>query len=180
MKNKWILWVFILALTVIVLIVVNNQITQDSIPLSQLIPEGDTLQQPVIEYEFVTEEPRAEAKLLKLPSGVQNVLPEKIQPAQRTNSLNQPTPKISQETQGKFFTIQVASFKDRNQAQQVLEQISKEGLPGFIMDRDLGEKGKWYRVCVGKFDTRVPAEELLAKIKITHETSFILSASQTP
>jgi cell division septation protein DedD len=65
------------------------------------------------------------------------------------------------------FTINVASFKPRERAEQYVEELKKLGVDAYVYEVDLGEKGKWHRVAVGRFPTLKEAkdykEELIKK-----------------
>ena len=75
----------------------------------------------------------------------------------------------------KLLTIQVHSFQNQAKAQRALDEIQKSGFAGFLMKRDLKEKGIWYRVCVGEFPTRKDAETELAKVKAKYKDSFLIN-----
>ena len=74
----------------------------------------------------------------------------------------------------KPLTIQVHSFQDQAKAQKALDDLSKQGFSAEIIKRDLKEKGVWYRVCVGEFETQKQAEEELAKLKEKYKDSFVI------
>lgn len=75
----------------------------------------------------------------------------------------------------KPLTIQVHSFQDQAKAQKALEDLRKQGFSGYIIKRDLKEKGIWYRVCVGEFETKQQAEEALTKLKEKYKDSFVIA-----
>lgn len=70
---------------------------------------------------------------------------------------------------GKFFAVQAKAFREKDDAMIFLSYIRKEFRRSkhkpFIMPVELPGKGKWYRVRIGKFQTRVEAE----KFKSTFE-----------
>lgn len=73
--------------------------------------------------------------------------PERVQvePAQ----LEQPEPGESS-----VFTLQVASFDTREEAQDFVSDLRSRGHPVFLVRTSTPERGTWYRVRVGPFHTR--------------------------
>lgn len=76
-------------------------------------------------------------------------------------------------TAGVGFTIQVASFQDKARAELVSEELKKKGYIPVISAKDLGDKGTWYRVWVGDFESEEKARELLKTLKEDYKDSFI-------
>jgi cell division septation protein DedD len=74
---------------------------------------------------------------------------------------------------GAGFTIQVASFQDKARAELVSEELKKKGYIPVISAKDLGDKGTWYRVWVGDFESEEKARELLKRLKEDYKDSFI-------
>jgi len=73
----------------------------------------------------------------------------------------------------KKFTIQVASFQDKARAEIVANGLKHKGYQPVISPKELPEKGTWYRVFVGDFDSEEDAKSLLDKLKEEHKDSFI-------
>jgi septal ring-binding cell division protein DamX len=57
------------------------------------------------------------------------------------------------------YTINLASFRQRQRADQHVEKLKKLGIAPFIWEVDLGDKGKWHRVSVGTFSTLGEAKD---------------------
>ena len=73
------------------------------------------------------------------------------------------------------FTIQIASFKDRESAEVTLKGIQAAGHSAYVVSKDLGAKGTWYRIYVGKFQTKEEANQKLSEIKPNYSSSFVIS-----
>ena len=73
------------------------------------------------------------------------------------------------------FTIQVASAKDKEAAERQLKTVQAAGHPAYLVRKDLGDKGVWYRIYVGQFNSKSAANEYLSKVKGTYRDSFIIS-----
>jgi soluble lytic murein transglycosylase len=63
------------------------------------------------------------------------------------------------------FTIQIASFSEVEQAEEMKEALKSKGYPAFIQRVDLPGKGTWYRVRVGTFSTKEEAKQYGDTIK---------------
>ncbi|MBL7101106.1 MAG: SPOR domain-containing protein [Nanoarchaeota archaeon] len=75
--------------------------------------------------------------------------------------------------QQKPFTIQVASFQDSMKAEKVVEELEKAEFSAIVSAKHLDEKGVWYRVYVGDFDSEEEASGLLNTLKKDYKDSFI-------
>jgi len=95
---------------------------------------------------------------------------EEIVPITETKLQTEEKPILSLE---KKFTIQVASFQDKARAEIVASSLKQKGYQPAISPKGLPEKGTWYRVFVGDFDTEEEAKTLLDKLKEDHKDSFI-------
>lgn len=61
------------------------------------------------------------------------------------------------------FTVQVASYKDRKEADAVREKIAALGFPAYVVESHVKDKGVWYRVRIGRHLERKAAAELARK-----------------
>lgn len=63
----------------------------------------------------------------------------------------------------RFFAIQAKAFREKSDADIFLgylqQELTKSRYKAFIMPVELAGKGKWFRVRVGKFQTRLEAEK---------------------
>ncbi|MCG2677250.1 SPOR domain-containing protein [bacterium] len=95
---------------------------------------------------------------------------EEVLPVAETKLQAEEKPILSLE---KKFTIQVASFQDKARAELVANGLKQKGYQSVISSKGLPDKGTWYRVFVGDFDTEDEARSLLEKLKESHKDSFI-------
>ena len=174
MKRSWIIGGVVVAGIVVVSIVLNYQAEKHAVPLSELFKEENKANN--VEYEFVgnAEQP---AENSAVPQNIKKEEKKVAAPAII------PTPKasaVTTDTEFKKipFTIQVASFKEKDKAEKILEALKKKDYSAYIVARNLGDKGIWYRVYVGRFDTPKQAEELLTKIKEEYKSSFIIAPNK--
>ena len=64
---------------------------------------------------------------------------------------------------GGRFCVQVASSQDRKDAEAIRSKMSEKGLPAYIVESNVKEKGTWFRVRIGKHLTQQAAAELAGK-----------------
>ncbi len=66
---------------------------------------------------------------------------------------------------GKMFTIQVASFKNRNDAESLIKKLEKKGFGAYKTAESIQGKGVWHRVRIGSFCSGKEATKTIAKLK---------------
>ncbi len=63
-----------------------------------------------------------------------------------------------------YFTLQIASFKSKERAEKEARRWRSRGMRAVVKSRDLGKKGVWYRVYIGRFrsvgEAKAKAREL--------------------
>lgn len=175
MKNNWLILVFIVGIFVTVLFAFNYQGDEETIPLSEIFSDEETI--PIdIEYEFVS--PKEEVQVAEKVKPVTEPTSKEKSSIQKDGAQKQvkisPTKSLEENKSEFTFTIQVASFKERKKAEEVLTTLEKKGHAGHIVTRDLGSKGVWYRVYVGNFNTKEEASVLLKELKTMYKDSFVL------
>lgn len=63
------------------------------------------------------------------------------------------------------YSIQIRSYRDNSRAFMDVNQLGKLGYQAFIMKAELPDKGIWYQVMFGRFQTKADAQVMLKKIK---------------
>ena len=53
----------------------------------------------------------------------------------------------------KKFTLQVSSFKERNQAEAMVKRLESKGLKPYLISSHIPRRGMWYRVRIGAFSS---------------------------
>jgi cell division septation protein DedD len=66
------------------------------------------------------------------------------------------------ETAGKFC-VQVMSSQERKEAESVKSRLTEKGLPAYIVESRIKERGTWYRVRIGRHLTPKAADTLSAR-----------------
>ena len=69
------------------------------------------------------------------------------------------SPRVLPSVKG-HLAVQVASTKDSKSADQMVGLLKKKGYSAFSIRAEIPEKGTWYRVRIGYFDSKTAAETL--------------------
>jgi cell division septation protein DedD len=191
MKNQWPVWLFVVGVVGVVLFAFNYQSQEQLSSVKEMFPDKEPDEMADFEYEFVDES--ADKETPAAVDGQQTQTPEaqvKQTPSTTTATMAQKTPggtapAIATATSptigstsgmGKQpYTIQVSSFRDRQQAERALQDIKKVGHPAYITSKDLKDKGVWHRIYVGSFQTKKDADDYLSNLKKDYKNSFIVS-----
>ncbi len=64
----------------------------------------------------------------------------------------------------RFFSLQIASYKDRNKARKERARWEKKGYYVQVKKADLGRRGIWYRVLLGKYKNLDQAKKAASKL----------------
>lgn len=112
-------------------------------------------------------------------SGIKLNIPRQVNLPEETKvSLNHST--TSEETQSHHpshpYTLQIGSYPTLAEAKKHLQSIAHSELQPFWREAELKGKGKWYRLYLGKFQSRNDAEQAGQKYRSQHMIdSFIVS-----
>jgi TolA-binding protein len=83
---------------------------------------------------------------------------------------------------GNLYTVHSSSYKVQQQAAADVKNLVAMGYDAFFIQVDVKSKGKWFRVYVGKYDSkekaRLVAEEMMKKKVISEYFIFPVSADQ--
>ena len=64
----------------------------------------------------------------------------------------------------KKYAVQVAASKDKQAAEVMKVELDRKGYPVFIVRELVPEKGYWYRVRIGHYDTREKAAKMIKRL----------------
>lgn len=123
-------------------------------------------------------EEESKVEITAAPDPVATPQPEKTQPvAKKEEAPAQVETTISSATNFESipFTIQVASFRDAAKANEALKKMEAKKYPAYVVKRDLGPKGVWHRIYVGRYQTKTEAQQSLVNLDKDYQGSFIIS-----
>jgi len=95
----------------------------------------------------------------------------KAEPAKVVEKKDLPAPPAPEQKQAAatvekgHFAIQVTSSQDKNMATAQMSTLKDKGFPSFIEEIDIENKGRFYRVLVGPYQTEAEATEVLSRLK---------------
>jgi cell division protein FtsN len=117
--------------------------------------------------KLIVKAPKAAAPESEKPEK-SSAVPEKPSPASEKPKssavLAKVSPKPSPDSKTPYFTIQVGSFKNQDNAGALAAKLNKKGyLLARVVEAEIEGRGTWYRVRVGRFVIREDADQL-AKI----------------
>ena len=98
-------------------------------------------------------------------------------PAKEDGTRKPPAGETELKGQGRF-EVQVAAYRERSQAEQLVKKIAAMGFSPRVMMKELAGKGRWFRVVVSGFESRGAAQEAAEQItgKITG-LKFVIRSS---
>lgn len=72
------------------------------------------------------------------------------------------------------YTVQISAYQEKGMAEDEVRNMKKRGYAAFIASADLPEKGLWYRVRLGSFQSKASAEKLQKEILAKEGISTIV------
>ena len=90
-------------------------------------------------------------------------LPSRGTTAAENGMRNPPAGETKLQGKGRF-EVQVAAYREKSQAEQLVKKIAAMGFSPRVVMKELPEKGRWFRVIVGGFESRGAAQEAAEKM----------------
>jgi septal ring-binding cell division protein DamX len=132
-------------------------------------PEGKKV---IHEFTFYDSLPgKAESPMPKAPPQQKK---KKTDQATQTKKTDNNRPLTRQPPQPKY-TIQFGSFKEEEKANALSNKLSKQGLMAYVSTTKIPNRGTFYRVRMGSFDTQEEAKEWASKLPSLSPPPFITS-----
>ncbi len=100
-------------------------------------------------------------EIKKETSAKTTVPPSSIIPTNEQKSFSSAFPKPSE----KIYTIQVAAFQKKDQAETLIENLKQKGYPAYLQIKEGEQEENWYRVRVGRFQRKEEAKEEAKNLK---------------
>ena len=118
---------------------------------------------PVAEPPGTSGEKAAQKSALKKESG------KKAAPAKKESTKKKTKQSIASKSQtipsGKGYTVQVAAFKTDKDADRLVEKLKRDGYAAYRTITKIEGKGIWFRVRVGKFESKTEALKTQQRLK---------------
>ena len=86
--------------------------------------------------------------------------------------------KVAARAASSRFTLQVRAYPDRDKdkAEELVEHLKQRGFEAYLASAEVNGKGTWYRVRVGKFQSRDTAERFREKLQSEEKTPAFVTA----
>lgn len=200
MRSDWSSLLLVAGILTVVFFAFNYPGSQQLIPFEKLFPDEKPLPPAPdsIVYEFVDRSgnvyyppsPMITLDTAGKKNSSRSAAKPSVAPQVKTSSArkeSRPTPVLSPPvsekaasvavpvTTGNYFTVHIASHPQRDTAQTQVNKLQAAGHAALIIQRDLGAKGTWYRVYVGKFADHDEAEASLPKLKSSFPDAYVIS-----
>jgi cell division protein FtsN len=91
--------------------------------------------------------------------------PQKTVPAAAKNVAAKPATPAASEPAGDGFVVQVASVRERSEADAILKHLQGKGYSAFVLAPGPGSPVSTFRVRVGKFKARSEAEKMAQRLE---------------
>ncbi|HXF39042.1 MAG TPA: SPOR domain-containing protein [Blastocatellia bacterium] len=71
------------------------------------------------------------------------------------------------------FSLQAAAFPVESGAAEFAEKLKRAGLPSYVVSADVGKRGIWYRVRVGRFESAEAAKRYAAEAQLRSKATGV-------
>lgn len=113
------------------------------------IIKEEKLESPSAEVQSMPEEEKKKEVHETRPGKIASVQPS----GKKTERVVESSKESAKKEAKNYFALQIASFRDIAQAGQEVNRWNEKGYDAQYVKADLGQKGIWYRVYIGKFDS---------------------------
>lgn len=171
MKNILLKGLLIGGIAVAVLAALYYKESNKDLPLSEIFPEEHPYQADIEYVNETTEQPiqpvqnkipEVKTRTIAKPIPVAKPLKESVQTTAATShSIDQKAIPATPVNVQKFYTIQVASLKDKSKAEGMIQDLKKKSFDSFLKAAEVKDKGAVYRIYAGNFATKAKAEDFL-------------------
>ena len=140
---------------------------------SHTVPDSEG-EKVIHEFTFYNTLPeKADTPMPQVPSQPE-AKQEKVAPSTKKTKKNKPS---SSESPAQQYTIQFGSFKEEKKAHALSNKLNKQGLLAHVSTIHIKNRGTFYRVRMGSFDTQEAAKEWASKLPPLSPPPFITSAT---
>lgn len=93
------------------------------------------------------------------------VQPQKSVPKTKEKTQKKVTTAGTKKSTGPVYTVQAASVKKAKDADQLVARLKQKGFPAYRTLGKVPQKGIWFRIRIGKYNSRTEAKKTLNKLK---------------
>ncbi len=144
------------------------------VPLVEDLPDG-----PPPATDRLTTVPLPAGTMLAATPVTQEPKDELTQIAAQASAIDESVPLAEPGSEGGFL-VQVASFKDQDDADSFVKELRKRGHSAFRQAANVPGRGIWHRVRIGSFKTKYQAELYKDKLEKSERTiALVIDPSKT-
>ena len=132
-----------------------------TVPEIEKQPGDSQKKEPTFEKkasESISKQSRPKAEPKKAP-------PQKAIPIAKGKDKKKVSTAGTKKPDGPVYTVQAASVKNATDADRLVAKLKKKGFPAYRSLGKVPEKGIWFRVRIGKYNSRTEANKTLNKLK---------------
>jgi len=125
-----------------------------------------------LEDDDTDDEPKHPAKVKKtVKEKAKETAKEKVD-GDSSTPVVKPLPRLARKAAKGRFTLQVRAYPDRDKdkAEELVEHLKQRGFEAYMASAEVGGRGMWYRVRVGKFPSRDDAERFRERLQSEEKT----------
>lgn len=131
--------------------------------------QQEQLQHDAIEAEPVIEKPAEVTKVETARDAVARMVVTPAKPEPQATPEPEPQTVASGE-----FTVQVSAFQTSEEAEAYKSSLTRKGYNPYVIPAEIAGKGIWYRVRVGRYETKTRANEAKAQLALVNIPSFVV------
>jgi len=168
-RFDWGYRVLIIGIVITIFYAFNYTDDKNAVPLSEIFPDEETMPM-VTEYDIAQDQTLSNRQTRSVAIQDEEIKIDK-------SSVEEAAVEIvaANEFQNIPFTIQIASFRSKEKAQKVLKEVQDKNYSAYIVTRDVGTSGFWHRIYVGRFESKIQAQQLLLVLVKDYKDSFIIT-----
>ena len=89
----------------------------------------------------------------------------------------EPPPVIQTAPANARYSIQVGSYPNPDEAHEMVNGWKEKGYEAYLLSADIPDKGRWYRVRLGAFDTKEEAQKFLTQFKAKESANAFVTSN---
>lgn len=108
----------------------------------------------------------------------QDIPPAPMPPPPPSSLPVKPEPIIKTATTSARYSVQVGSYPNPDEAHTLVNYWKQKGYDAYLVSADIPDRGRWYRVRIGGFETKETAESYLKDLKSKEEVDAFISVNE--
>lgn len=115
-------------------------------------------------------------KIKEKPEKVQKITAKKTEPRKTEPQVAVTIP--PRKSTANRYAVQVASFSKKSSAEDLAGKLRKKGYEAYVLSQEIPQRGRWYRVRVGRYSDRAEATREANRIKKSEKFNPLVISDQ--